>query len=109
MDKLISRNIDRIGKICQEHKVERLFVFGSIASGNVTRDSDIDLLISFSDDISIEEYTDNYFKLHYLFEEIFRRPVDLITENSLTNPFFINTLEKTKVLIYASKDEKISV
>jgi predicted nucleotidyltransferase len=109
MDTVISRNIDKIGKICQEHKVERLFVFGSIASGNVTTNSDIDLLISFSDDITIDEYTENYFKLHHLFEEIFHRPVDLITENSLSNPFFIHTLEKTKILIYESKDEKISV
>ena len=109
MDTVISRNIHFIEKICKEHKVDRLFVFGSFASGNSTRDSDIDLLISFSKDISVEEYTESYFQLHYLFEEIFQRPVDLITENSLSNPFFIRALEKAKILIYESKDEKISV
>lgn len=109
MNKLISQNIDLIRKICKEHKVEKLNVFGSLVSGNLTKDSDIDLLISFLDDISIEEYTENYFKLHYLFEDIFNRPVDLITENSLNNPYFIDSLEKTKTLIYESKDEKISI
>jgi len=109
MHKLITNNIDLINKICKEHKVYRLYVFGSFISGEISDESDIDLLLSFLDNISVEEYTDNYFKLHYIFENLFNRPIDLVTENSLSNHFFINSLENTKTLIYESKDKKISV
>ncbi|MFN7119643.1 MAG: nucleotidyltransferase domain-containing protein [Saprospiraceae bacterium] len=61
----------------------------------------MDLLISFKD-ISIEEYTDNYFELHYKLQELFQRDIDLLTENSLSNPFFIKQIEETKQLLYAA-------
>ena len=76
-------------------------MFGSVCTTNFSEDSDIDFLISFSD-ISPEEYADNYFELHYKLEEIFQRPIDLVTEGSLSNPFFIKALEETKQLIYAA-------
>lgn len=63
--------------------------------------SDIDILISFKD-ISIEKYTDNYFELHYKLEELFNRKIDLLTENSLSNPYFIESIEETKQLLYAA-------
>jgi hypothetical protein len=31
---------------------------------------------------------------------LFSRPVDLVTEKSLSNPFFIESLNQTKTLIY---------
>jgi predicted nucleotidyltransferase len=56
-------------------------------------------LISF-EKLSIEQYTDNYFDLHYKLENLFSRKIDLLTEQSLANPFFIQSLEKSKQLIY---------
>jgi len=61
--------------------------------------NDIDLLISFKD-IPIETYTDNYFLLINLFQDLFKRHVDLLTEKSLSNPYFIKSIEKTKILLY---------
>jgi len=34
-------------------------------------------------------------------ENIFNRKIDLITDKSLSNPFFIKSIEKTKQLLYA--------
>lgn len=34
------------------------------------------------------------------FEKIFHRPVDLVTDKSLSNPFFIDSVNQTKTLIY---------
>ena len=31
------------------------------------------------------------------FEEIFQRPVDLVTDKSLSNPFFIESVNQTKI------------
>ncbi len=59
------------------------------------------ILISF-EEISIERYTDNYFNLHYDLESLFNRKIDLVTEKSLSNPYFIKSIEETKQLLYAA-------
>jgi predicted nucleotidyltransferase len=100
MNPIFQERIDEIKEICLAFKVRDLYSFGSVNTLTFKDDSDIDLLISFKD-ILIEEYTNNYFELHYKFEELFKRPVDLITENSLSNPYFIKSIDQTKTLIYA--------
>jgi len=47
------------------------------------------------------DYADTYFNLADKFEELFRRPVDLVTENSLSNPYLIDSINQTKTLLYA--------
>ncbi len=101
MNKIISDKIDIIKKICKKYKVKELYVVGSVVSDNFTPVSDIDFLIKF-DDISIKEYTDNYFELHQIFNQIFNRNIDLITDKSLKNPFFTQSINASKQLIYAS-------
>jgi len=100
MNKIIAENIEKIKEYCKMYKVKELYAVGSVVSDKFSEKSDIDLLIIF-DNISIEEYTDNYFILHKLFRTIFNRKVDLITENSLENPFFIKSIENSKQLLYA--------
>ncbi len=87
-------------QLCQELKIKRLYAFGSVVSGNFRDDSDIDFLISFLDELSFEEYADNYFSLHYKLREIFNREIDIVTERSLSNPYFIESVNETKSLIY---------
>jgi len=100
MNRIITENIDKIKEYCKKYKVKELYAVGSVVSDKFSENSDIDLLIEF-DNISIEEYTDNYFTLHKLFRKIFNRKIDLITEKSLSNPFFIKSIEKSKQLLYA--------
>ena len=100
MNRIITENIEKIKEYCKAYKVKELYAVGSVVSDKFSKDSDIDLLITF-DEISIEEYTDNYFTLHKLFRKIFNRKIDLITEKSLSNPFFIKSIEQTKQLLYA--------
>lgn len=99
MNKIIRKNLNQIRNYCRQYAVEKLHVFGSVTSGKFTDDSDIDFLIKFKD-ISFEEYAENYFRLHELFEKMFNRKVDLITENMLSNPYFINEINKTKMILY---------
>lgn len=65
-----------------------------------TDKSDIDLLIDFEPGISIEDYTDNFFPLREKFSQLFQRDIDLVTRRSLSNPFFIQDVEQSRVLIY---------
>ena len=99
MNQILKDNLVDIEQLCKSHKVKNLYAFGSVCTNKFNDESDIDLLISF-DNLPVEEYTDNYFALHYLFENLFKHPVDLLTDNSLSNPYFIEALEKTKMLIY---------
>lgn len=101
MQNLILNKTDELKKLCQAYDVKTMYLFGSASNNHFTNQSDIDILVSFKD-ISIEKYTDNYFDLHTHLEELFGRKVDLITENSLSNPFFIESIEKTKQLLYAA-------
>ena len=78
-----------------------MYVFGSVCTEKFNDTSDIDILISFKE-LSIEQYTDNYFELHYKLQDLFGRKIDLLTEKSLSNPFFIKGVEQTKQLIYAA-------
>jgi len=100
MNRIITDNIDKIKEYCKAYNVKELYAVGSVVSENFSENSDIDLLIKF-DNISIEEYTNNYFILHKLFRKLFNRKIDLITDKSLSNPFFIKSIEKSKQLLYA--------
>jgi len=101
MQKFIKDKLDDLRKLCQDYDVKTMYVFGSVCTDKFNDKSDIDILISFKD-ISIEKYTDNYFELHNKLEELFNRKIDLLTENSLSNPYFIESIEETKQLLYAA-------
>lgn len=101
MNPIIENQLEKIRDLCFEHKVATLHVFGSAVTDDFSESSDIDIVIRFQD-LSLEEYSDNYFSLHEKLEELFGRKVDLLTERSLTNPYFIASVEKTKQLLYAA-------
>lgn len=101
MQKLLTENIDTIKNLCETHNVKSLFAFGSVCTENFNDSSDIDLLISFNQ-MDYGDYADAYFELAEKFEDVFHRPVDLVTEKSLSNPYFIESLNKTKTLLYGA-------
>lgn len=101
MNKIIKGKERAISDLCKQYDVKSLYLFGSVSTGKFKKSSDIDVLVSFKD-ISIERYTDNYFELHYTLEELFERKIDLVNVNSLANPFFIKSIEETKILLYAA-------
>ena len=100
MQKILENRKSELKKICQSLDVKRLYAFGSVMSDKFREDSDIDFLISFLEDLSIEQYTNNYFSLQYKLRELFDREIDIITERTLSNPFLIESIDETKELIY---------
>ena len=99
MQSLLSDNIDKIKSLCIAHNVKSLFAFGSICTDRFTDNSDVDLLISFKP-MDYGDYADTYFNLAEKFEDLFHRPVDLVTDKSLSNPYFIDSVNQTKTLLY---------
>ena len=102
MNPIIENKLSELTILCKQYKIKSLYAFGSVNDETFNSESDIDFLISFENDISIEEYTNNYFSFHYTLQELFKRNIDLLTENSLSNPYFIKGIEKTKQLLYAA-------
>ena len=101
MNSIIKDNLKELTQLCLTYKVELMYVFGSVCTDKFNEKSDLDFLITFQK-LSIDEYTDNYFELHYKLEALFHRSIDLLTDNSLSNPFFIKSVEQTKQLIYVA-------
>ncbi len=102
MNLIIANKKDKLISLCKSYKVKYLYSFGSVNTALFTAKSDIDFLIAFDDDLNIEEYTENYFSLQYQLRDLFKREIDLVTEKSLSNPYFIQGVEQTKRLIYAA-------
>ncbi len=99
VQRLISDNIEKIKALCMAHNVKTLFAFGSVCTTRFSDKSDIDLLISFKP-MDYGDYADTYFDLADKFENLFHRPVDLVTDKSLSNPYFIDSINQTKILLY---------
>ena len=99
MNSIIDKNIDQIKNICKQHHILTLFAFGSVVTDDFNEKSDIDLLVSFKP-LEFGEYADNYFQTAESFEKIFGRRVDLVTDKSLKNPYFIASVNSSKQLIY---------
>ena len=103
MQKILKDNIDKIKTLCMSHNVKSLFAFGSVCTDEFNDSSDVDLLITFNP-MDYGDYADNYFTVAEKFEEVLHRPVDLVTDKSVSNPYFIDLLNQTKILIYENRN-----
>lgn len=91
-----------IDKICRSFAVQRLCLFGSMARGEERPDSDLDIFVSFRESLTAEQYATNYFALKEALESTFKRPVDLLTQSALKNPFLRQSIETEQRVLYAA-------
>ncbi len=82
-----------------KYKVAKLYVFGSVLNNRFSSESDIDFIVSF-DKVELEQYADNYFDFKFSLEDLFNRNIDLLEEKAIKNPFFKNSVNNSKQLIY---------
>jgi len=71
--------------LCRKYAVRRLALFGSVVRSDFTPDSDVDVLVEFHSD-RIPDLLQFGMLAEHL-QSIFGRRVDLVTYNSLKNPF----------------------
>ena len=95
----VEQHISSIQYLCENHRVEKLYLFGSILGSSFNENSDVDFLVRFKN-IDLLKYADNYFDLKFSLENLLNRPVDLLEEQSLKNPFFLDAINESKKLIY---------
>ncbi len=75
LKKLLSENEEKLTAL----HVKSLSVFGSVARGQSTSKSDIDLIVEFAEPVSIFEFLD----VKFFLEELLSSEVDLATEKAL--------------------------
>ncbi len=88
-----------IARLCVNHKVKSLYAFGSVLTANFNNESDIDLIVDFSN-IPVEDYADNYFDFKFSLQDILKRPIDLLEEKAIKNPYFRQSVNQQRQLVY---------
>ena len=96
---LIDQHSIDIVRLCILYKVKTLYAFGSVVSDRLTDQSDIDFIVDF-DNLSLNTYADNYFNFKFSLEDILKRPVDLLEEKAIKNPYFKQTVNNHRKLVY---------
>ena len=97
---LINDNIHKLFALCQTHKVNKLYAFGSILTSRFTDNSDVDFLVNFNSEINHNNYADNFIDFYNALKSLFGRDVDLVDETSVSNPYFKQEIDETKRIIY---------
>lgn len=96
----IQPHLQTVIELLKKHKIKNAFLFGSVLSDHFNDQSDIDLLINFLDYSNPLEIGQSIWDLEDELEALTNRKIDLLTERSLKNPYFIQELNNTKQLIY---------
>ena len=88
-----------IVKLCETYKVKSLHAFGSVLTDHFNSESDIDLNVDFTN-MDVEDYADNYFDLKFSLQDVLKRPIDLLEEKANKNPYFKQSINSQKLLVY---------
>jgi len=101
VEKDIQRDRALVAALCRRQAARRLDLFGSTTRGDFdAQHSDLDFLVEF-EDLEPAQYAQAYFALKEGLERIFERPVDLVTENNLGNPYFRQRVQSERQNLYA--------
>jgi len=99
---LIAENREAIEQLCIRYNVRRLELFGSATEDSFEPTaSDIDFLVAFGS-LSPADHADAFFGLQEELQQILGFTIDLIERNPIRNPYFLQSIDRTKVVLYAA-------
>ena len=103
MHPLIREKRGAIEAVCRQFGVRRLEVFGSAARGSDfdAERSDVDFLVEFAPGSEAETSLSAYLALREQLSDILQRPVDLVTSESVENPFVRAEIERSREPVHA--------
>lgn len=91
-----------IADLCQRAGARRLDLFGSAVRDDFDpARSDLDFIVVF-DELAPVAYADAFFSLKEGLERLFARPVDLVVERSIRNPYFRQRVALERRAVYAA-------
>jgi len=92
--------LPQIKNILKANRVKNAFLFGSAVNESFDENSDIDMIVNLQEGIDPVEAGEYLWNLLFEIEDLTKRKVDILTERSLKNPYFIKEVNQTKVPIY---------
>ena len=99
---LIEQHRAELERLCRRLPVERLELFGSAVTGEFRPgESDLDFLVEFRP-LTPPDRADAYFGLLHGLEDLFRRPIDLVTNQAIQNRRFARTVDRQRTLLYVA-------
>jgi predicted nucleotidyltransferase len=102
MNRLVADKRADLESICRRHQVRRIDLFGSAAGDEFDpASSDLDFLVAF-EELQPDRYADAYFGLLEDLQSLFQRPVDLVVDSAIKNPYFRQSVDKTRTVLYAA-------
>lgn len=101
---IIDQHRDNIARLCRDHGIRRLAVFGSAAKGTWRPgESDIDVLIDLDYDPGVGR---RFMRFASSLEQLLGVRVDITTERSVTSDWFQKELSETAIPIYEAGSTK---
>jgi predicted nucleotidyltransferase len=99
---LVASRLVSIAEACRRRSVRRLDVFGSAARGSFDpASSDLDFLVEFLP-LQRGQHAEAYFGLIEDLEALLGCAVDLVVDRAITNPYFRQAVDSTRVNVYAA-------
>lgn len=97
---IIQAFMPQIRDLLQKHKIKNAFVFGSVLTEKFNTNSDVDFLINLQDGLEPVDAGEHLWDLEYELSDLLKRNIDILTERSLKNSYFIREINETKYPIY---------
>jgi predicted nucleotidyltransferase len=100
---IVEQNLEALKEVCRKFHVRRLELIGSALTREEfdVEESDIDFLVEFVP-LKQGEYADTYFGLLEALESLFNRHVDLVMVRAVKNPYFLESINKSRKVLYAA-------
>lgn len=96
----IQTYLPKVIELFKKHKIKNAYIFGSAVTDKFNNDSDVDFLVNLQDGLNPVDAGGHLWDLEYELKDLLHRDIDLLTERSLKNPYFISEINATKVAIY---------
>lgn len=96
---ILEDHIDILHQLCEDHKVEKMYLFGSALKEGFSTKSDVDFLVRFKP-INLADYFENYMSFKADLKKLLGREIDLVEEQTLKNPVLIKSINQSKKLVY---------
>lgn len=104
---LIEERYSDFVDLCRVHNVDKIYAFGSFVTNRFNPEtSDIDVVVK----VDIPDPVERGEALLSLWDQLelfFNRKVDLLTDESIHNPYLKTNIDCTKKLIYDREKEKV--
>ena len=96
----IQSYLPKVIELFKKHKIKNAYIFGSALTDRFNNESDVDFIVNLQDGLNPVDAGEHLSDLEYELKDLLLRDVDLITERSLKNPYFISEINATKIAIY---------